>query len=101
MPLQMQIPNVLDQQCNQRVALLSGPTLSRAGFTDGAFHDVAAGRTATRDRAAKALGPGVVETQQLHELDELVGLEHLTVRLVEDRRHRGMGVARPFAWRRT
>ena len=29
--------------------------------------------------------------------DQLVGIEHLTVRLVEDRRHRGMGVARPFA----
>ncbi|MCA1648610.1 MAG: hypothetical protein LC797_25155, partial [Chloroflexi bacterium] len=62
MAMQMQISDVLDQQRHQGLALLFRPTLSPPGFADGAFHDVAAGCTATCNRAAEALGPGMVET---------------------------------------
>jgi hypothetical protein len=68
----MQISDMLDQQRHQGVALLCRPTLSGPGFADGAFHNVAPGGAPTGDRAAKTLGPGMVETQQLDEFDQLL-----------------------------
>ena len=70
--MQVEVPNVPDQQCEQLVALLGGPALPRASFADRAFHDVPTGRTTARNGTPKTLGPGVVEAQQFHELDELL-----------------------------
>src|SRR5689334_17545646 len=41
--VQMQVPDVLDQQSEELVRLLAGPALPCASFTDGAFHHIATG----------------------------------------------------------
>jgi site-specific recombinase XerD len=56
--VQVQIADMLDQQGDQRVALVGGPTLPRTGFANRSFHQVAAGSAAPviarRKRSAQA-----------------------------------------------
>ena len=63
MPVQVQVTDVLKQETDERVALASSPTVTCAGFADGALHDVAARKSTAGQGAAEALRPGVIETQ--------------------------------------
>src|SRR5713226_6003634 len=55
MPVQVQVTDVLKQETDERVALASSPTVTCAGFADGALHDVAARKSTAGQGAAEAL----------------------------------------------
>jgi hypothetical protein len=79
---------VLEEQDDQRVALVGRPLMPSASLTYGAFNDVATGVTPTAQGPTEPLCPRVVETQQVHELDELIAVQHLPGPRIEHASHR-------------